>query len=86
VSRIDRIVGEPSPAELAAIEAEWPQIRADIEALADPDVIDALVEEIYTLERAALIVLDRRRERRIKTRLTGRVEAAVRPTTRKRVA
>jgi hypothetical protein len=47
----------PSPAELAAIEAEWPQIQADIDALADPDAVDSLVDEIYAVERPTAVTI-----------------------------
>jgi hypothetical protein len=54
----------PSAADLAAIEAEWPQIQADLDLLADPDVIDALVDGLDVAELAAMTGLDRRRLRR----------------------
>lgn len=83
---LHHITDEPSAAELAAIEAEWPAIQADINSLADPDLIDALVDEIYALERSALAELDRRHQRRLTSRITRQVETATRPTTRKAVA
>lgn len=82
MSKLDRITDGPTAADLAAIEAEWPAIQADIDALADPDMVDALVDEIYALERSALAELDRRRQRRATARITRQVETA----TRKRVA
>lgn len=77
----------PSPDDLAAIEAEWPQIQADIEALADPNLVDALVDEIYAVERLAPYEMDRRRQRRLTARIT-RVAAdlAARPGARREVA
>ncbi|GAA0432649.1 hypothetical protein Aca07nite_19870 [Actinoplanes capillaceus] len=58
-------VGDPSPADLAAIEAEWPEIQADIDALADPDAVDALVAHIEAIESGALAVPRRRRTERV---------------------
>ncbi|WP_030438161.1 DUF6284 family protein [Actinoplanes subtropicus] len=86
MSTLHHFTGEPSAAELAAIEAEWPAIQADIDALADPDLIDALVDEIYALERLAMTELNRRRQRRTTSRITRQVEAATRPAIRKAVA
>ncbi|MDT4994995.1 MAG: hypothetical protein QOH97_4887 [Actinoplanes sp.] len=51
----------PSPADLAAIDAEWPQIQADIDALADPNAVDALVDEITAIERPAPVTIGRHR-------------------------
>ncbi|MEU8657872.1 DUF6284 family protein [Actinoplanes philippinensis] len=55
---------EPTPADLAAIDAEWSQIQADLDLLANPDVIDALVDSLSVAELAAMTALDRRRLRR----------------------
>ena len=77
----------PSPADLAAIEAEWPQIQADIDALADPDMVDVLVDQIYAVERLASSEIDRRRQRRLTARITrAAAELAARPTVRRAVA
>jgi len=77
----------PSPDDLAAIEAEWPPIQADIEALADPDLVDALVDEIYAVERLAPDEMDRRRQRRLTARITRvAAELAAQPADRREVA
>jgi hypothetical protein len=77
----------PSPADLAAIEAEWPQIQQDIDALADPDMVDALVDQIYALERLAPDEMGRRRQRRRTARITrATVELAARSADRRAVA
>jgi hypothetical protein len=55
---------EPTSTDLAAIEAEWPQIQADLDLLAVPAVIDALVDGLDVAELAAMTGLDRRRLRR----------------------
>ncbi|AGZ39607.1 DUF6284 family protein [Actinoplanes friuliensis] len=47
----DKDLDGPTSADLAAIAVEWPQIQADIDMLADPDAVDALVDQIYALER-----------------------------------
>jgi len=77
----------PTLAELAAIDAEWPAIQADIDALADPDYIDALVDAIDAVERLAPSEMDRRRQRRRMARITrAAVEQAAHPIARKVVA
>ena len=76
----------PSPADLAAIDREWPQIQADIDALADPDVVDALVDQIYALEHGSRGPAWRRR-RRAEARITrAAAEITARPATRRAVA
>jgi hypothetical protein len=57
----------PSLVDLVAIVAEWPQIEADIEALADPDEVDRLVAEIEAIETG--MPAPRRRRRRVERRL-----------------
>ena len=61
---------EPTAADLVAIEVEWPGIQADIDALADPEAVDRLVDQIYELEGFARTELGRRRQRRRKARMT----------------
>lgn len=78
--------GEPTTADLLAIEAEWPMIQADIDALADPEVIDALLVEIEAIERGS-DELTRRRQRRAEARATRAVvEQTARPVALKAVA
>ena len=77
----------PSPAELTSIEAEWPQIQADIDVLANPDMVDILVDQIYAVERLASSEMDRRRQRRLTARITrAAAELAARPADRRAVA
>ncbi|MEV7624250.1 DUF6284 family protein [Actinoplanes sp. NPDC089786] len=54
---------EPSPCELAAIEAEWPQIEKGLAEL------DAEIQALYAADRG-LSELDWRRKRRREARLT----------------
>lgn len=54
---------EPSFCELAAIEAEWPQIQDGL------DELDAEIRALYITDRGPT-ELDRRRKRRSETRLT----------------
>lgn len=84
---IDFDTAGPTPAELAAITAEWPQIQADMDALADPDYIDALVDAIDAVERLAPSEMDRRRQRRRTARITRvAVELVARPAVLRAVA
>ena len=53
----------PSPSDLAAIEAEWPRIEADLAEL------DAEIERLYAADRRP-DELDWRRKRRSEARLT----------------
>lgn len=77
----------PTPADLAAITAEWPQIQADIDALANPDYIDALVDAIDAVERLAPAEMDHRRQRRRTARITRvAAELAARPAALRAVA
>jgi len=77
----------PSLSDLAAIDAEWPTIQVDIDALADPDVIDALVDAIAAVERSGPNVTDRRRQRRLTSRITrAAVELTAAPGSRKAAA
>ena len=89
----DLALTEPSPADLLAIEAEWPAIQADLDMLANPDVIDALVDRLDVAELAAMTDLDRRRLRRatahtlrVVTELAHVVTTPVAPAGRKAVA
>jgi hypothetical protein len=77
----------PSLGDLAAIEAEWPQIQADIDALADPGVIDALVDAIDAVERSGPNATDHRRQRRLTSRITrSAVGLTAAPSSRKAAA
>ena len=61
---IDFEAGDPSPGELAAIEAEWPQIEADLAELDDE------IRAIYAADRGGPTELDWRRTRRSAARVT----------------
>jgi hypothetical protein len=63
VSKVYQI-DEPSPAELDAIEAEWPLIAAEL------DVLDAEIAIINASDHGGPAVLDWRRLRRAEARVT----------------
>jgi hypothetical protein len=58
---------EPTPAELDAIEAEWPLIAAEL-AVVDAEIAAARSGDTIT-------ELDRRRMRRAQTQLTRQIKA-----------
>ena len=74
-------VGEPSLADLSAIDAEWPLIEAEL------SVLDAEIANIYAAEHGGPSPLDWRRLRRAEARVT-RVAAdlATRPFVLRAVA
>ncbi len=74
-------VGEPTPRDLSAIEAEWPLIEAEL------SLLDAEIAIINAADRGGLSPLDWRRLRRAEARVT-RVATALadRPAARKAVA
>ena len=73
--------GEPSPEDLAAIEAEWPLIEAEI------GLIDAEIALINAADHGGPSPLDWRRLRRAEARVTRvAAELAARPAARKTVA
>jgi hypothetical protein len=55
---------EPTRAELAAIEAEWPRIAAEM------DLLDAEIALLYAADRGGPTPLDWRRLRRAEARVT----------------
>jgi len=70
-------INEPTRRELAAIEAEWPLIAADL------DVLDAEISLIYAEDNGGPTVLDWRRLRRAEAAVTRvAAELAARPVTR----
>lgn len=80
MSKVHRI-NEPSPAELDAIEAEWPLIAAEL------DVLDAEIAIINAADHGGPAVLDWRRLRRAEGRVTRvAAELAARPAARKGAA
>ncbi|WP_067502195.1 DUF6284 family protein [Actinoplanes sp. TFC3] len=66
--------GGPSPSDLAAIEAEWPRIEADLAEL------DAEIEALYAADRGP-DELDWRRKGRSEARLTRTASRPTRPGT-----
>ncbi|MFF5293657.1 DUF6284 family protein [Paractinoplanes globisporus] len=64
----------PSSSDLAAIEAEWPQIEADLDAL------NAEIRALYLTDHGGPSELDWRRTRRSEAALTRTAVRPVRPT------
>ncbi|WP_307798938.1 DUF6284 family protein [Micromonospora antibiotica] len=64
---------EPTPFDLAAIDAEWPLIAAEL------DVLDAEISLFYADDRGGPSPLDWRRLRRAEARVTRAATTAVRP-------
>ncbi|MGX4658476.1 DUF6284 family protein [Micromonospora sp. SCSIO 07396] len=64
---------EPTPVDLAAIDAEWPLIAAEL------DVLDAEISLLYADDRGGPSPLDWRRLRRAEARVTRAATTAVRP-------
>jgi hypothetical protein len=72
---------EPTTAELAAIEDEWPLIAAEI------DVVDAEIAWINAADHGGPTALDWRRLRRAEARVTRvAAELAARPAARQAAA
>jgi hypothetical protein len=75
------VEGEPSPAELSAIEAEWPLIEAEL------SLLDAEIANIYAAEHGGPSPLDWRRLRRAEARVTRvAAELAAHPVVLREVA
>jgi Family of unknown function (DUF6284) len=71
----------PTPAELSAIEAEWPLIAAEM------DVLDAEIALINAADRGGPTALDWRRLRRAEAHVTRvAAELAARPAILREVA
>ena len=62
--RLALIATEPTAADLAAIETEWPLIAAEL------DVLDAEITMLYAEDHGGPTVLDWRRLRRAEARVT----------------
>ncbi|TDC39056.1 hypothetical protein E1211_05150 [Micromonospora sp. 15K316] len=62
--RLAPITAEPTAADLAAIDAEWPLIAAEL------DVLDAEIMMLYAEDRGGPTVLDWRRLRRAEAGVT----------------
>lgn len=67
-------LGEPSLSDLAAIEAEWPQIEEDLAEL------DAEIRALNLADHGGPSELDWRRTRRSEAALTRTAARPVRPT------
>ncbi|AEB44216.1 DUF6284 family protein [Micromonospora maris] len=75
------VTPEPTIADLAAIESEWPLIAAEL------DVLDAQITLLYAEDQGGPTVLDWRRLRRAEARVTrAAAEVADRATGAGRVA
>ncbi|MEU5944143.1 DUF6284 family protein [Micromonospora sp. NPDC047465] len=75
------VTAEPTAADLAAIELEWPLIAAEL------DVLDAEITLIYAEDHGGPTVLDWRRLRRAEASVTrAAAELADRTTGPRRVA
>ncbi|RZU48857.1 hypothetical protein EV385_0586 [Krasilnikovia cinnamomea] len=74
-----RTTDEPTRAELAAIEDEWPLIEAEL------DLVNAEIANIYAADRGGPTELDWRRLRRAEARVTRvAAELAARPAVRRK--
>ncbi len=74
-------LGDPTLADLSAIEAEWPLIEAEL------SVLDAEIANIYAADHGGPSPLDWRRLRRAEARVTRvAAELAARPTALKAAA
>ncbi|RZU51906.1 hypothetical protein EV385_3742 [Krasilnikovia cinnamomea] len=74
-----RITDEPTRADLAAIEDEWPLIEAEL------DLVNAEIAHIYAADRGGPTELDWRRLRRAEARVTRvAAELAARPVVRRK--
>ncbi|MFG1605877.1 DUF6284 family protein [Actinoplanes sp. NPDC049265] len=81
MSKLHRITDGPTAADLAAIEAEWPLIAAEL------DLLDAEINLIYADDHGGPTVLDWRRMRRAEARVTRvAAELAALPAIRRAVA
>ncbi|WP_431887025.1 DUF6284 family protein [Micromonospora wenchangensis] len=58
------VTAEPTAADLAAIDAEWPLIAAEL------DVLDAEITMLYAIDHGGPTALDWRRLRRAEARVT----------------
>ncbi|MEV4768865.1 DUF6284 family protein [Micromonospora humida] len=58
------VTTEPTAADLAAIDAEWPLIAAEL------DVLDAEITMLYAVDHGGPTALDWRRLRRAEARVT----------------
>ncbi|MEV2241736.1 DUF6284 family protein [Micromonospora sp. NPDC049891] len=81
ITNLPAVTAEPAAADLAAIDAEWPLIAAEL------DVLDAQITLIYAEDHGGPSPLDWRRLRRAEARVTrAAAEVATRTTDPQRVA
>ncbi|MEV6375799.1 DUF6284 family protein [Micromonospora musae] len=79
--RLVPVIAEPTAADLAAIESEWPLIAADL------DLLDAEITMLYAEDRGGPSPLDWRRLRRAEAGVTrAAAELAARTTNPRRAA
>ncbi|PMR58480.1 hypothetical protein C1A38_24575 [Verrucosispora sp. ts21] len=64
ITNLPAVIAEPTAADLAAINAEWPLIAAEL------DVLDAQITLIYAEDHGGPTTLDWRRLRRAEARVT----------------
>ncbi|MBL6277510.1 hypothetical protein JMF97_15225 [Micromonospora fiedleri] len=64
ITNLSAVTAEPTAADLAAIDAEWPLIAAEL------DVLDAQITLLYAEDHGGPTVLDWRRLRRAESRVT----------------
>ncbi|MEV6694185.1 DUF6284 family protein [Micromonospora sp. NPDC051196] len=75
------VIAEPTAADLAAIDTEWPLIAAEL------DVLDAQITLIYAEDHGGPTALDWRRLRRAEARVTrAAAEVATRTNDPQRAA
>jgi len=75
------VTAEPTAADLAAIESEWPLIAAEL------DLLDAEITMLYAEDHGGPSVLDWRRLRRAEARVTrAAADLADRPADPRRAA
>ncbi|MFU8875889.1 DUF6284 family protein [Micromonospora sp. SL4-19] len=79
--RLALVTAEPTAADLAAIDREWPLIAAEL------DLLDAEIAMLYAEDHGGPTDLDRRRVRRAATRvIRAAVDVADRTIDPRRVA
>ncbi|GIJ81500.1 hypothetical protein SAMN05443287_11940 [Micromonospora phaseoli] len=72
------VTAEPTPADLTAIDAEWPLIAAEL------DLLDAEITLLYAEDHGGPTVLDWRRLRRAEARVTrAAADLTTHPTLRR---
>ncbi|MFY1573366.1 DUF6284 family protein [Verrucosispora sp. WMMD703] len=81
ITHLPTATAEPTAADLAAIDTEWPLIAAEL------DVLDAQITMLYAEDHGGPTALDWRRLRRAEARVTrAAAEVAARSTDPQRAA